>query len=307
MDAGLPAAPRGATVRAMRRAILLAVITAACGGGGGGKAGPDAGVLGGDRPVKLQVPPDVQPGQKYPLVLILHGYGANGYVQQAVLQMRDLPTFAHAFVLAPDGTVDSAGKAFWNADPVCCDMDHTGVDDVKYLGGLIDTVMAQQPIDPARVFVVGHSNGGFMAFRMACARADVITAIADLAGAAPSDPSTCNPVKPVASLHVHGTADDMVAYAGADLGNGLHLPGAKQTVAEWAGKIGCTGALVDGGTIDIETYLAGAETQESSTSGCPAPAAADLWTINGGSHLPDLAPSFGTDVWAWLDAHARTP
>jgi polyhydroxybutyrate depolymerase len=291
-------------MRAATLAILSALATAAC---GGGAAAPDAAptILGGDRPVKLQVPPDVQPGQTYPLVLLLHGYGANGYVQQAYLGVRDWPTDHGAFMLAPDGTPDSSGKAFWNADPACCDFDHTGVDDVAYLGGLLDTVIAERPIDPARVFVVGHSNGAFMAYRLACDRADVVTAIAGLAGAAASTASTCNPSRPVAILHMHGTADTTVPYDGADLGAGLHQPGAIESVAQWADHDGCTGALTDGDQVDLEGSLPGAETQEAATGGCPAGAAADLWTIDGGMHLPSVSPTFPDTLWGWLDAHAR--
>jgi polyhydroxybutyrate depolymerase len=282
-------------------AILFA---AAC---GKSAAMPDAlpVMLGGDRPVKLQVPTVIEEGKTYPLVLILHGYGANGYVQQAYLQMHDLPTEENAFVMAPDGLVDSTGHSYWNADPACCDLDHTGNDDVAYLGGLLDTVIAERPIDRARVFVVGHSNGAFMAYRMACDRSDVVTAIAGLAGLAASTASTCNPSHPVAILHIHGTADTEVPYNGGPVSNTVTAPGAVASVAQWAQHDGCTGALVAGDTIDLESSLPGAETQVSSTAGCASPAAADLWTINGGSHLPNLQPDFHTRVWTWLDAHAR--
>ncbi len=284
-------------------ALLLA---AAC---GSSAAPPDAlpVTLGGDRPVKLQVPPTIEDGKTYPLVLILHGYGANGYVQKAYLQLRDLPTEENAFVLAPDGLVDSTGHSYWNADPACCDLDHRGNDDVAYLGGLLDTVIAERPIDRSRVFIVGHSNGAFMAYRMACDRSDVVTAIAGLAGLAASTASTCNPQKPVAILHIHGTADTEVPYDGGQVAPGVIAPGAVASVAQWAQHDGCTGALTAGDTVDLEATLPGAETQESSTAGCASPAAADLWTINGGSHLPDLQPDFHTRVWTWLDAHARAP
>jgi polyhydroxybutyrate depolymerase len=294
----------GATVAVMGRSILLAgglVMLVAC---GGGAAGPLPVELGGDRPVKLQVPPTVEEGKLYPLVLILHGYGVDGFVQQSVLRMRDLSERYGAFVMAPDGTADSTGRGFWNADPACCDLDHTGVDDVAYLGGLIDTVIAQRPIDPARVYVIGHSNGAWMAYRLACDRADVVTAIAGLAGAAPSIRTSCAPSRPVALLHMHGTADDTVLYAGEDRGD-IKQPGAVASVAQWAAYDGCTGALVNGARLDLEPTLAGAETQTASTAGCPAGAAADLWTIEGGAHLPDIGPSFPSEVWAWLDAHPR--
>ncbi|MCE9577156.1 MAG: hypothetical protein K8W52_28670 [Deltaproteobacteria bacterium] len=278
---------------------------AAC--GGGTPAAPDAPStsLGGDRFVELQTPPNVDASKRYPLVVILHGYGATGILQQLFLGMRDTAEQHDAFVLAPDGMVDSTGKHFWNADPACCDFDKSGVDDVAYLGGLIDQVMAQWPIDPKRVIVIGHSNGGFMAYRLACARADVVTSIGVLAGAAPSTPSSCTPSQPVALLHMHGTADETIAYGGGPVAPNVTAPGAIASVAQWAGYLGCTGARADGATLDLVGELPGAETTTSSTGGCPAGGAADLWTIAGGVHEPTFSPNFQPALWTWLDAHAR--
>src|SRR5690348_1716650 len=122
-------------------APVLALAVAGCGGGDGDD---DDGlglplVFGGDRPVELQVP-ELLEGETYPLVVILHGYGASGFLQQAYFEMSDLAEREGVFVLAPDGLTDSAGRQFWNADPTCCDFDGSNPDDVAYLGGLIDDV-----------------------------------------------------------------------------------------------------------------------------------------------------------------------
>ncbi|HTJ47343.1 MAG TPA: PHB depolymerase family esterase [Kofleriaceae bacterium] len=283
------------------KCALMLIVVAAC---GSSAALPDAAPLGGDRPVGLQAPPSIESGKTYPLILILHGYGANGFVQQRVFHMADEPKTRGAFVMAPDGLVDSTGHSYWNADAACCDLDHTGNDDVAYLGGLLDRVIAEHPIDRSRVFVIGHSNGAWMAYRLACDRADVVTDIVALAGAASSMPSSCNPVKPVSVLHMHGTADQEVPYAGADAG-GLHVPGAVESVAVWAAHDQCSGALTPGAKVDIESNLAGDETQENATAGCPPNLAADLWTIEGGVHLPNFGDAIEPDLWAWLDAHPR--
>jgi membrane protein implicated in regulation of membrane protease activity len=57
------------------------------------------------------------------------------------------------------------------------------VDDSTYLHRLLDAVKSAYRVDPTRVYFVGHSNGGFMAYRMACEHATEITAIVSLAGA----------------------------------------------------------------------------------------------------------------------------
>jgi len=292
--------------------LVVAVLAAGCGAaadppGAGADAAPAAPprTFGGDRPVKLQVPRNLDPGTQYPLLLMLHGYGAAAIFQQAYLQLSNVDEVPGAFALAPDGTLDSSGKRFWNASDACCNFDGKDVDDVAYLSGLIADVSAAWPIDPNKVFVVGHSNGSFMALRLACERADLIAAIAGLAGASPTmDPAGCPASRPVSVLHIHGTADESIAYAGSPIDHAAPYPGAVDTVAQWGHHNGCSGHAAVG-TLDLDSGLPGEETDVDAYSGCPPGGAAELWTINGGDHLPDLAPDFGQRLWAWLDDHAR--
>lgn len=298
-----------------RRVVGLALsFLAACGGGGGDDSAPapDAAplrpvVFGGDRPVQLGVPFDLVDGQTYPLFLILHGYGVDGFTQQAYLGLGALRDVPGAFVLAPDGTVDGGGSRFWNASGACCDFGGIGVDDVAYLGGLIDDVMAAWPVDPARVFVVGHSNGGFMANRLACERADVVTGIAEMAGAGVSiDAAACTPSAPVNVLHIHGTDDATVRYDGGTLVNGADpYPGALATTAQWAADDGCGDTFTEGTALDLITQTAGAETVPMTYDDCPAGGTVALWPMDGGPHIPTLTNAFAPALIDWLMAHPR--
>jgi polyhydroxybutyrate depolymerase len=277
---------------------------AACGGDDGGPAPLPSRVYGGDRPVELQIPTDYDASRTYPLVVLLHGYSASGFVQTAFLQLADLPTDPGAFFLAPDGTIDSQGKRFWNAHAACCNFDGSDVDDIGYIGGLIEDVSADWSVDPSRVTIIGHSNGAFMAYRMACDRADLITAIVGLAGSAPNaDGSDCDPSQPVSLLHIHGTADTEIPYDGSTTAS-FAFPGAVGSVTQWADKIGCDPTFTDGAPIDLDRNLAGAETTVR-TAECPADRAVELWTIEGGVHLPDFVPGIGTTLADWLIDHPR--
>jgi polyhydroxybutyrate depolymerase len=258
-------------------------------------------VFGGDRPVQLQVPSDFDESHDYPLVMILHGYGVSGSVQQSFLGLGNLADAEDVLVLAPDGTYDSNNKPFWNAGSAWCETTDCP-DDVGYLGGLLDDVIGAWPVDTARVTLVGHSNGHFMSYRMMCDRADVITAIAGLAGLGPIDP--CTPSEPVHSLHMHGTADAVVPYAGGDF-MGVHQPGAVESVSQTATRNGCTGAPTAGAAKDLDGQLPGAETMVAITSGCPANGAAELWTLEGAGHVPSFNPTFVPELIAWIDAHGR--
>jgi polyhydroxybutyrate depolymerase len=301
-------------MNAIRGTLAFCLLCAACGDDGGATPSPDAAAdamtvvdatmpdarpseLGGARPVRMDAPARLTPGQLYPLVLVLHGYGANGLLQSAYLQIAGLIDDPGILMLAPDGTVDDTNRRFWNASEACCD-DGRNVDDVGYLGGLIDEALRTWPVDPKRVYIVGHSNGDYMANRLACERADVVAAIAGLAGADISlDGAGCTPSRPVSVLHIHGTADDTVLYTG-----GRRYPSAQATVDHWASRNRCAEGVA-GAALDLDDGLAGAETSVTSYTGCDA--AVEFWSIEGGSHLPNFSDGLGQRLFTWLEAHRR--
>jgi len=276
--------------------------------GGGADPGERPNVFGGDREVELQAPAVLDDGRAYPLVLVLHGYGANGLVQTGFFQLAGLPDANEALLLAPDGEVDSTGKHFWNADPACCDFDGTGVDDVGYLSTLLEDVLATWPVDRSSVFVVGHSNGAFMGYRMACERPDLITASAILAGNTTRPASACAPSQPTSMLVMHGTADDVVPYDGmAPTGSPLEMAsaGAVESATRWRGYDGCTGSMA-GTALELEKSVAGdAETLVEIATGCPVGLGVELWSHQGAGHLPAYNATFKDHLWGWLTDHAR--
>ena len=140
--------------------------------------------------------------------------------------------------VAPDGTKNANGKQFWNATDACCNGPGAQVDDSGYLDAVIKEVEANYNVDPKRVFIVGHSNGGFMAYRMACDHADTIAAVVSLEAATYADPRKCSPSVPVATLEIHGTADDTINYDGGKI-LGHRYPGAVATTKMWAKYDGC--------------------------------------------------------------------
>src|SRR4051794_18792775 len=85
---------------------------------------PDAGEveLGGARPVSLfHAPAGYDASKPAPLVLMLHGYGASGLLQDAIFRLQEIADEEGFFLVAPDGTLDSTQKRFWNANDNCCD------------------------------------------------------------------------------------------------------------------------------------------------------------------------------------------
>lgn len=276
----------------MRVFVALALFAVGCSSDSPMKERPT--LYGGDRQTSLRVPENFDESKDYPLVVVLHGYGANGFVQESYFQSKAYATNGDAFVMAPDGLVDDTGKQFWNADSQCCDFGGKNPDDVGFIGGLIDDVSKDWPIDANKVFLIGHSNGGYMSYRMSCDRADIIAGIVVLAGVASSMPASCNPSKPVNILHMHGTADDTVPFSTVE-----------SSISEWSQKDGCGTTKTDGPTLDIESSLAGNETTTATVNGCPAGTTIEQWSIEGASHIPNFVPTIGQTLWTWLNAHAR--
>jgi polyhydroxybutyrate depolymerase len=168
---------------------------------------------------------------------------------------------------------------------------------------VVADMAAQYNVDPKRVYLMGHSNGGFMAHRLACEHPQTFAAIFSLAGATWLDPAKCPAGAPVNVLQLHGDQDETILYQGGSTRAGEY-PSAAVTVATWADKNGCTGEAVAGEDIDLSDER-GAETARVAYAGCPAGGAVELWTIRGGSHLPPLANDFFDTIWAWFEAHPK--
>jgi polyhydroxybutyrate depolymerase len=253
------------------------------------------------RPYDVNVPASYH-GQALPVVVMLHGYSATPFLEEAIYQLTPLSESMGFFYATPSGTRDPTGAPFWNATDACCDMYGSGVDDVAYLNALLDDLEWRFNVDKKRVFFTGHSNGGFMSHRMACDASARVAAIVSLAGATWFDASKCNPSQPVAVAEAHGDADNEVPYGG-----GPNLPSAQQTVATWAAKDGCAATLdAPSQTLDLVSTIAGAETDVQVHQGCMTGGAAELWTMHGAGHVPNFnQPAWPQTVMAFLLAHAR--
>lgn len=299
----------------MQRSIELCVVALAAGLIAGcnssSPSAADAGVtIGGDRPVPLFMTPDAWDGKTpLPLVLVTHGYGVGGIAQAIYFNLEPLVNEKQIMLVAPDGLLDSAGKRYWNAVDTCCDFDHRGEDDVAYLTGVVDQIASSYPVDLKRVYVIGHSNGGAMALRLACDASSKFAAVFELAGPFWSNPpAQCHPGAPVALRVLQGTADTEVPYDGGVVGNvgSLWSPGAVAVASFIAGANGC-GQTPDTSAppLDLDVDLAGAETTVTRWTGCQTDGDVELWSMQGGTHIPAFQPNFHEIVWDFFSAHSR--
>lgn len=234
----------------------------------------------------LHLPPDAV-RRRVPLVLAFHGHGGNGATLRAVSRLDAVADALGFAVVYPDGTgtLNWIGLS-WNAGTCCGQAQERGVDDLTFVDSVVATLARSAPVDSARVFAVGFSAGGMLALRLACSRASMFTAVADLAGAMPDVP--CRPSHPVSVLLVQGAADEELRFDLRTLPRPhghLFAHSLEQAQRFWAGVDGCaTGELAgDSTTSRVSAHAVG----------CPAGVAVELISI---AHHPHAWPG-GLTIW----------
>ncbi|CAA0078718.1 Uncharacterised protein [Halioglobus japonicus] len=308
-------------------ACLLSL--AACGGGGGngfnlvtntepdtltGCADTDSCAsnpnlqIGGERPAQAQIPSDYTTTTRYPLLILLHGFGASGALQSGYLGLNARVDTKQYVLVFPDGTENRNGSRFWNATPACCAFSEEDqmVDDVAYIRGLIEEAAATYSIDPERIGLVGHSNGGFMALRMACEASDLVTSVVSLAGSTFEDDSSCAPAtNPVSVLTMHGVDDETIPYEGKEFDN-TGYPGALETTRRFAAHAGCNNTPVMAANLDVLGAVEGAETEVLEYTGCADDTDVTHWKLVDGPHIPFPWVGSSLDLMVdWIVDHRR--
>jgi polyhydroxybutyrate depolymerase len=230
-------------------------------------------------------------GDRVPLLVFLHGLGGSGPELAAALSLAAMSEAAGFAYIAPDGKLDHAGRRFWNATDSCCNFEGLPVDHVAELRGWIEAAQRSPRVDPRRVYLVGFSNGGFLAYRAACEIGHLLAGIISIAGAGLGDTQACHPEKKLSVVQIHGDADPIVKFDGghlfADRRRPRH-PSAEKSLAFWAKYDGCSGGPVSDRQLDLDPGLPGAETQVESYPGCSG-RRVELWRIPAGNHTVGLS------------------
>ncbi|MEI2730796.1 MAG: PHB depolymerase family esterase [Dermatophilaceae bacterium] len=218
-------------------------------------------------------PPDVL--EPVPLVVMLHGGLGNARAAEAAYGWDVLAQTQGFIVLYPDAVANA-----WNAGGGCCGLaPGQGVDDVGFVKRAIDEVRQSAPIDPKRIYVTGMSNGGMMAYRMAC-ESDLFAAIGPVAATLLGD---CTNPAPTSVIHIHGTDDTTIPYAGGVDTGVAHVdgPAVPALIARWRTTDRCGGEVIS---------TAGLVTR--SLARCPSGRDVLLVTVEGGGHAwPGVARS----------------
>lgn len=156
---------------------------------------------------------------RLPLVIALHGGGGNGAQLAKSAGLID-EAAKEGFVLAlPEGSSRFGKLETWNAGGCCAYAMREKIDDIGFIRALIDELERTQPVDPKRIYVVGMSNGGMMAERVAIELGDRIAGAAVFVGALFGNEP--RPVAAVPMLIVNAEKDEQVPIAGGTSTTGI--------------------------------------------------------------------------------------
>jgi len=166
------------------------------------------------RVYRVYAPLNLEKTKKYPLLVLLHGGGGTGKgVPRLTRGGFEKLADRNGAILAYPEAVDKN----WNdyrADK-SRKSQRENIDDVAFLTAMADEISLKYPVDPARVYASGISNGSMMSYTLACRASDRFAAIAPVAGAMPENlAAACSPSRPVPVLIISGTKDKLVHWEG---------------------------------------------------------------------------------------------
>jgi len=200
-----------------------------------------------ERDYRVHVPARYNPNNAAPLLVSLHGGGANMDYQASEQNYGQISkSEREGFIIVfPNGYSRLGGKlATWNAGNCCGQARDRNVDDVGFIRKMIENLEHQLNIDRNRIFATGMSNGGLMAHRLACEMSETFKAIAPVAGT--DNTKVCEPRNPVSVLQIHARNDDHLPFEGGmgakSVGSAVtSFTSVPESIARWVKRNGCPG------------------------------------------------------------------
>jgi polyhydroxybutyrate depolymerase len=264
----------------LRRVLLAALLLAGC------APGPERLTLQHDGLERGAVLERDGPGRRpAPLLVVLHGAMLNGATMHGLTDLPERAREAGMAVLFPDshgpiwqdGTLSAAVPSLFSA-----------ADDVGFLDALLDRLMADGTADPARIHLVGISNGGMMAFTYACRRAGRLASLVVFKATMPANAAqSCQPARPLPVLLVAGTEDAIVRWDGRVMLGGILTVERRLSVPEtidfWRARNGCQ-AVAAPETLPRKGAADAPHVERTAALGCADGADTLLYAVVGGGH-----------------------
>lgn len=218
-------------VRITRRlaAGLLCLLVCGCGGPrvlvdepGTHRLVTDLKGPGGNRRYNYHVPTGGRAAaQAQPLLIVIHGAFSDAREIEWETGFSDLSDREGFIVAYPEGIGLFGLFQHWNAGHCCGKAMDDNIDDVGFIRTVSEQLTAHFALRPGRAYVVGISNGGMMAYRVAAEHPDHFAAVAGVnttVGSRRSPTAMARriapPRQPVPVLIMHGRDDRTIPYEG---------------------------------------------------------------------------------------------
>ena len=159
----------------------------------------------------LYIPNSYDGTSAVPLMLNFHGFGSSASDYMNYADMRAVAESDTFILVYPQGSCLN-GSSHWNPCPVGGD-NKSSADDLGFVESLINEISSQYNVDMDRIYAVGYSNGGMMAYGLANYKSDLIAAVASVSGVMLNCSGPTNHPMPV--LDLHGTSDKVIPYNGS--------------------------------------------------------------------------------------------
>ncbi|WP_170304297.1 alpha/beta hydrolase family esterase [Duganella radicis] len=172
------------------------------------------------------------------LVVLLHGAGASAaqvlgqaFPPSPLSVWLDIAAREGLVVIAPD-----ADKGGWS-DCYASEARVARKDDVAFIGALIDHAISAHDVDPGRVYLMGVSRGGWMAYAVATELPHKLAAFSVVLAGMPLPGRGKEPTVPLPALIFGCTADPLIYYHGGKpwyaLGFAEPVRGIEASVRAW--------------------------------------------------------------------------
>ena len=174
-----------------------------------------------ERTYRVHVPSGYRGTARTPLLLAFHGRAEKSTTLEKYTRMSRLP----AIVVYPDGLRGAGGASAWQGAPYAS----PAADDIAFTRAILREVRARYCVDDDRTYAVGRSNGAGFVSMLSCVMSGDFAAFGTVSGAFyDSGERRCAQPKPLSLINFHGTADDVIHYAG-----GVRHGGRYQGVDAW--------------------------------------------------------------------------
>lgn len=236
----------------------------------------------------VHVPPAYDPKKAFPLVVVLHGAFDNASGVEKATGFSQLADRENFIVQYPNGISLFGFLQHWNAGHCCAKAASDNVDDVGFIAASIEDLCSRLNIDRHRIYMVGFSNGGMMAYRFAAERSDLLAAVAPLAASIGGSPSADQPEwripvpeHALSVISMHGMQDEDIPYEGGispRRGGDRRYYSVPESIGFWVKHNGCDA------TMDEQTAYQGSVTVKS-WKGCSDGNEVSLYLLKGWGHV----------------------